>query len=347
MKILVLQLKRIGDLILTSPALVALRENLKDAHLTLAVEQGCRELLPAFDYIDSTLIYNRSGENGALWSKMVFAHYDVCLDFTGNDRSALLSVLSKSRQRVAFQWIQKSLLRPLFYNRFVSSPVRDSHTEDHYMHLLRGVGLEPRASGARVPLRLPEWAAKKARQALESQKINSPYFIVHPGSARPEKYWVAKRWARVIDTCVRETGLSCIITGGHDPAEQDHIEKIKGALQVPCHDLTGTLDLLTLATLIRNAKLFLSVDSAAMHLAASFGTPQIALFGPTNPFHWRPRHPEAVVLAPGRIEPMTEFNPKYEAGRMADIAISQVTNALAAFAPPRQVPVPAIPTRNF
>src|SRR5438093_4215904 len=96
MKILVLQLKRIGDLILTTPALWALRQNLPDAHITLAVEAGCRQLLPAIDYVDDTLVFNRSGGNGGLWWKLLFHGYHVCFDFTGNDRSAMFTVLSKA-----------------------------------------------------------------------------------------------------------------------------------------------------------------------------------------------------------------------------------------------------------
>jgi len=85
---------------------------------------------------------------------------------------------------------------------------------------------------------------------------------------------------------------------------------------------------MTLAALAKNAWLFLSVDSAAMHLAGAFATPQIALFGPTNPFHWRPRHARAIILTPGRMEPLTDFRPQYEAAPLREISTSQVTNAI-------------------
>src|SRR5947208_9115294 len=93
MKILALQLKRIGDLILTTPTLWALRQNLPDARITLAVEVGSRELLPAIDYVDDTLIYQRGGCRWPLLRKLLFQHFDVCLDFTETDRSALFTLL--------------------------------------------------------------------------------------------------------------------------------------------------------------------------------------------------------------------------------------------------------------
>lgn len=337
MKILVLQLKRIGDLILTTPALFALRQNFPDAHITLAVENGCRELLPAIDYVTDTLVFSRSGKNGALWRKLLFASYDICLDLTGNDRSALFSVLSKAQKRVAFQWIQKSPMRPLFYNHFVDSPVRESHTVDHYLDILQGVGALPGTTP--VTLHLPEWSHKKARQLLDECGLNAPFVIVHPGTARPEKYWLAGRWAEVVEFCGRELGLPCVITGGRDPVEMEHVEKIKSALQDPgaAPDLCGRLDLLTLAALMQEARLVLSCDSAPMHLAAAFGTPQIALFGMTNPFHWRPRHDRAMVVVAGRgalaslrekVHAQSEFKPHDDGAPMSEISTEQVIGAI-------------------
>ena len=152
--------------------------------------------------------------NAPLWWRMVFAHFDICLDFTGNDRSALFSILSKATQRIAFEDARKTAARGLFYNYFVDSSVRENHTVDHYMDPPRPLKIDVRLEG--IPLHLPEWASKKARQLLEAGAIKSPYIVIHPGSARSEKYWVPERWAEVIDFCQRETGNACLLTGGSD-----------------------------------------------------------------------------------------------------------------------------------
>src|SRR5207302_347407 len=140
----------------------------------------------------------------------------------------------------------------------------------------------------------------------------------HPGTARPEKYWLPERWAEVMTWCERELQIPCVISGSSDPVEQQHIGKIKSALAAKsqrARDLSGRLDLLTLAALTQNAQLVLSVDSAPMHLAAAFQTPQVALFGPTNPFHWQPRHPNAVVILAGA--PL--LKPQHEGAPMSEI----------------------------
>lgn len=332
MRILVLQLKRIGDLILTTPALWALRQNFPKAHLALAVEAGSREMLPAIDYVDDTLVYERRGENGRMWRHLLLRHYDVCLDFTGTDRSALCGVLSKARRRVTFEWVQRSRFRHVFYNEFVGSSVRENHTVDHYLHLLRALQVPIRA-GAPIVLRLPEWAPRKARQLLAEAGLGdgAPFILVHPGTARPEKYWPATRWAEVIRWCEANLQMPCVLSGSDDGHEQNQITLITEAYpEIAARDISGRLDLLTLAALTQQASLVLTVDSAPMHLAGAFGTPQVALFGPTNPFHWRPRHDRAIILQSHGPTSPPEFRPQHPGGPMTEISTQNAIDAIVA-----------------
>ena len=331
MRILVLQLKRIGDLILTTPALWALRQNLPKAHIVLAVDAGSRELLPAIDYLDDTLVYERHGRNGAIWRHLLLKHCDVCLDFTGTDRSALFGVLSKASRRVTYESVQRSCFRKVFYNQFVASAVREHHTVDHHLNHLRALNL-PVPQNPTIKLNLPDWAPRKARQLLEEAKVPAaPFILVHPGTARPEKYWPASRWAEVIQWCEANLQMPCVLAGNMDGHEQSHRAAIKKAWPaVAERDLSGHLDLLTLAALARSASLVLTVDSAPMHLAAAFGTPQVALFGVTNPFHWRPRHEGAIVIqSQGPVSP-PEFRPQHPGGPMTEISTQAVIDAIVA-----------------
>jgi ADP-heptose:LPS heptosyltransferase len=336
-------MKRIGDLILTTPALWALRQNLPKAHIVLAIEAGSREMLPAIDYVDDTLVHERHGQNPGNWRHLLLRHYDVCLDFTGTDRSALFAVLSKAARRVTFEWVQRSRFRHVFYNEFIASSVRENHTVDHYLHLLRAINL-PIPSNPSIVLHLPEWAPRKARQLLDeaglspspnhhSSIINqqSPYILVHPGTARPEKYWPPDCWAEVIQWCESNLQIPCILAGSADGHEQNHLAAIKKAYPaIARRDLSGRLDLLTLAALARGASLVLSVDSAPMHLAGAFGVPQVALFGPTNPFHWRPRHDRAIILQSHGPALPPEFRPQHPGGPMTEISTHAVIDAIVA-----------------
>src|SRR5205085_6602530 len=93
-------------------------------------------------------------------------------------------------------------------------------------------------------------------------------------------------------------------------------------------DLSGKIDLLTLAALIAQARLLVTVDSAPMHLAAATDTPQVVLFGPTNPFHWRPRQRKALILQGKSPEPIGHFAARQERLPMKLISTQAVIDAM-------------------
>src|SRR5690606_27675125 len=93
MKLLLLQLKRIGDSVLTTPALAALREALPDARIGVCLMEPCAGLAPALPGVDEVFIIRRRERNTRLWFRLAFRPNDACVDFTGNDRSAFLSFL--------------------------------------------------------------------------------------------------------------------------------------------------------------------------------------------------------------------------------------------------------------
>ena len=121
--------------------------------------------------------------------------------------------------------------------------------------------------------------------------------------------------------------------------EREHLARIKSYARQPMVDLSGVLDLLTLAALLKRARLLVTIDSAPMHLAAALGTPQVALFGPTNPFHWRPRTTPAVILRAGYPTPMTEFIPKQPPRPMKEISTEAVIDGMQSLLSTRAAPV--------
>ncbi len=316
-RILAIQLKRIGDLVLTTPALHAMR--VAGAHVTLAIDGGTAGLLPLLgDCMDEPLVYRRSGQggNGTLWRRLLRGGFDACVDFTGRDRSALMTLAAHAPRRViARQFLRGGGWRRLVYNAPVETSVRSRHTVDLYLDHLGALGLPSRPESVTPGpvLRLPPGTDVQAREILAAHGIGAGenFIVIHPGSARAEKYWRPERWAEVIAFCQRERGRRCVLTGGQDPFEREHLAHIRAALAAAgqtCPDLSGQLDLVTLAAVLKRASLFVGMDSGPAHLAAAWGRPQIVLFGPTNPFHWRPRHPLARVFQAGQGDaPVREF----------------------------------------
>ena len=325
--ILLIQLKRIGDLILTTPAIAAVREKFPQARITLIISDECKALAPAIRGVNRLWIMRRGFAGLGTLAAVARGGFDYCIDFTRNDRSALLVFLSRAKKRiVSFRIKLRSKFRTRFYNEFVPHRMRDMHTVDYHIALLAPLGIA--SSPAAIDLGLPDSAISAAEELLEANHIRKPFVIFHPGSARAEKFWDARRWSEVINHAAADDHVDLVLTGGSSLFEQTHISDIKSKVRRPVVDLSGKTDLLTLAALIARARLLITVDSAPMHLAAGTRTPQVILFGPTNPFHWRPRESPALILQGDSTSPMTDFVPKQPRIPMNQISTEPVIDAM-------------------
>jgi len=315
LRILALQLKRIGDLVLTTPALRSLRAVWPDAKITLGVMDGTAGLLATIPFAQSGIVFGR-GRGWTPWQQVLTGGWDMCFDFTGNDRSALATALSHARKRAGFEWMRRNRLRALVYNAWSPSKVREVHTARHYLDLVAAVA--PGVAADLSPeLVLPATAAELP-----------PYALLHPGTARPEKYWLPERWAEVATHLHTAYGLQTIFTCGPDLSERAHVAAIPHANGPGKSEIRYPKELISLATLVAGARIVISCDTSVVHLAAAFRVPQIALFGPTNPFHWRPMHDRAVVLSAAQPEaPLTQFAPRMKEAPMEQISTGAVIRA--------------------
>jgi heptosyltransferase III len=324
--ILLLQLKRIGDLILTLPAIATLRENFQTARITLAISNECADLLPAIPNVDRILLVRRNLRDLALFLGLARERFDYCVDFTRNDRSALLVFLSGAQKRIVYRRRDRFQKRARVYSDFVKVRKLAMHTIDYNLALIGPLGVRNLSRALR--LELPQEAREKANALRRDSQINEPYVIFHPGSARAEKFWEPQRWADVIEHARSGSQITVVLTGGASRAERKHLREVKGRLRQPVIDLSGKTDLLTLAALIEGARLLVTVDSAPMHLAAATQTPQVILFGPTNPFHWRPLESPTLILQGESPTPLTEFSPEQPCLPMRQISTAAVIGAM-------------------
>lgn len=334
MNILLIQLKRLGDLILTTPAIAAIRQKFPDANITLVVSHACAPLVPAIADIDQVHILRRGPSDLGIFSRIARTKYDACIDFTRNTRSALLTLLSRAKQRVGSHRIRRRApIRRKAYNEFVPGRMRDQHMIDYNLSLLEP--LEIRDVSPPVRLVLPMEVCHDATELERRYKIYQPFIVFHPGSARIEKFWQPERWADVITRAMARWHVTAVLSGGSSAQEKAHLAEIEARLPRPTTDsgpgivdLSGKIDLLTLAAVIAQARLLVTVDSAPMHLAAATGTPQVILFGPTNPFHWHPRQPNALILQGDSGKPVHAFAPRQDRLPMKLISTEAVIDAM-------------------
>jgi ADP-heptose:LPS heptosyltransferase len=313
-RILILQLKRIGDCILTAPAIAALHAAQPDAEIVLVTPDSVAELAACFVGVTRVLPYRQWSFNLRAWTSVLAGVWDACYDFTGTDRSALMTKLSRATQRHGYAKFAKGL-RAKAYTHLCDAIVRELHTVDFHLALIGSRAI----SGP--SLQIPA-ETSRGRNA----PTTSPYAVVHIGTAREEKFWPAERWAEIINQLAGTHHV--VLTGTNAGIERPHLDQLRSLLKAPITDLTGQLSLVQLASVIEHCDLALGVDSMAMHLAALFEKPQVVLFGPTNPFHWRPRHARAVVLAAGHDRPVETFQPKAKGAPMELISTQMVVDAI-------------------
>src|SRR5437870_8167490 len=132
----------------------------------------------------------------------------------------------------------------------------------------------------------------------------------------------------IIEFAANELGLFPVLSGGGNELERPHLAAIREKLHIAVLDLSGRVDLLVLAALLEHARLLVTVDSAPMHLASATGTPQVVLFGPTNPFHWRPRKSPAAILFGDSLQPLHHFQAREAERSMRQISTTAVIDAM-------------------
>jgi ADP-heptose:LPS heptosyltransferase len=308
-RILLVQLKRIGDSILTAPAVAALRQAHPEAEIVAVVPKAVEDLAECMPGLTQVLAWPGVGTVASL----VFGEWDLTLDFTGTDRSALLSWMSRAKACRGYAKFSSDHWRSRAYTELCEASVRELHTVDFHLAL---TGC-PIAAGPAM-----------LEPAIDLPALPERFALVHIGTAREEKFWPVERWLGVIHHLVKEKHLQVVLTGTNAGLERPHLDALRAGLEVSVTDLTGQLSLLQTAGVIARSSLALGVDSMAMHLAAMFQRPQVVLFGPTNPHHWRPMQPRAITLAAGHAGPLLTTEPKAKGFPMELISTQQVIDAM-------------------
>jgi exopolysaccharide biosynthesis WecB/TagA/CpsF family protein len=291
---LLVQLADIGDLILTTPAIAALRQAHPEAHIALLTTAHSAPLLNGTNLVNEIITLERRQFNSskALLRpanlRRIFAlrngRYDILIFFhhftlkLGTFKFALIALAAGSSRRVGLDngngW-------------FLTHHLPDEgfgvkHQAQYWLDLVRLVGAESTARGAIVGKEIHD--SHRGGPAGRLYKI-----IIHAGGGG---YSMARRWspagfAAVADALKAEYNAQIVLVGGAN----DDGESVKAAMKTDAVDLIGKTRLQELAGVIAEADLFIGAESGVMHLAAAVGTPAVAIFGPGNPAAWGPWTP--------------------------------------------------------
>jgi heptosyltransferase-3 len=194
--------------------------------------------------------------------------------------------------------------------------------------------LQPGEAERKLSFTPGEAAEREVALMLVAHGLAPGGFIhLHPSSRWQFKCWPAIRTAELIDK-LQALGERVVVTAAPDPAELDLIAAVRSMATTPFADLSGKLSLKQLGALTRQAKIFVGVDSAPMHLASAMQTPVVALFGPSGEFNWGPWQVPHRVVASARFTCRPCGNDGCGGGKLSEclttLPVSEVLQAVRA-----------------
>lgn len=306
---LVVKLRHHGDVLLSSPVFDVLKHRAPHVEIDALVYADTAEMLTLHPSISQVhgidrnwkhagLLAQTSGELG-LWRKLKARRYDLLLHLTEHRRGMWLAKTLKPKIAVAPKLRNTDTMWEESFTHFYALPRQGNsrHTAEVNLDALRRIGVMPAEDEKRLILVPGESAAQSVAAHLARHELPDTGFIhLHPTSRWMFKTWPAQQVAVLIDR-LHELGHRVVLTAAPGETEMGMIERILDFTRANPANLAGRLTLKELAALTARARLFIGVDSAPMHIAASQGTPTVALFGPSGDIEWGPWKVEHRIVA--------------------------------------------------
>ncbi len=304
-KILLLRLRRIGDIVMTTPAVSLLKSFLPDASLTYLIEEPYRRLVEGLPGVDRVLAVPAKQDRRSfigLLRGIRRERFDAVLDFHGGPRASWITAFSGAKLKIGFAIQGKGFL---YHRRVPRRPEEGAlHSVQSHAALVRALGFAFDDS-ALPPYQLPEaTAGEKARvDALQAELglAGKRFTVQHIGAGNAFRDWGEDHHAALAAGLIGRSEAGdfkvALIGGPQDRGRQERIIARVGA-SGRVVGLAGRLNLIEMRELMSRAALFVGPDSGPMHIAASTPVPLVAIFGPTLPAHFAPWRTEgrAVLL---------------------------------------------------
>lgn len=281
-KILLIRLSSLGDIVLTTPAIRAIRAHYPNAYIAMLVAKQSADVLRQNPHLNEIIQFNRSakdkdtGEMLRILRILRQRKFALTFDFQRKLRTELLMYLSGAAERVG---------KGVFCTLRVPEQ-GDKHATEHYFDLLHAAGIP--AEDHKLEMFLSNTERADACYTFEEKGITEIQLKVglFPGAGWKLREWMPERFAAIGDRLVEHYDAQVIIFGG--PKEGELVHNVKNQMRHPAITFAGKLQIRQLAACIEKCDLFLTNDTGPMHLAAAIGTPTVALFGPGNHNRFQP-----------------------------------------------------------
>lgn len=289
-RILVVRLSALGDVVMASGLIPALRERHPQAHLAWLVEPAAAPLLRHNPRLDEVIVWPRAEwqalARGGRWLALARAAwcfrralrargFTLAIDAQGLLKSALLARWSGAARRISLIGHEGS--HRLMTERVQPAPDPTRPIAAEYRALARHLGA---AAPYRMDLAVGDAPRAAAHARLAEAGVQGPYALLAPCTTRPQKHWFDDRWSALAGA-LRGEGLTPVLLGG--PADRARAAAIAAAAP-GLVDLVGRLPLDETVAAVQGAALLVGVDTGLTHMGTALGVPTVALFGSTRPY---------------------------------------------------------------
>lgn len=284
-RILVIQLKRAGDVIVTTPVLAALRKTFPDAEIDFLVDRPFAPLLAHHPALRRAISYDRTAPWNTL-RELRAARYDWILDFQSSPRSILMGLLSGVKVRAGY----KVTFWGAFLNHAMRRPGRDVTATEGKMNLIRSLWLDVAPAGDRV-ITLSSSERQWAQQVSAAQSATRAPVGLIPTHRRDSRRWKAESFVALGQHFARQGAPVWLFWG---PGEEDYVTAIQRA--IPQSWMIPKTSMREMAALLERCQIVITNDNGPMHTATAVGVPTVTLYGPTDPQSWNPGGPRHRAL---------------------------------------------------
>ncbi|HLE62686.1 MAG TPA: glycosyltransferase family 9 protein [Pyrinomonadaceae bacterium] len=297
-KILLVRLRSIGDTVLATPSLFALKRFLPQAQIDILLEDWVAPVLSGYAHADNVITLQRNSvtSRALVARKLRAARYDVVYNLHGGTTSTILTRASGAKHRVGYASYQYARL----HNQLSPSPLllwgrEKTHSVEQQLALLGWTGV-PVSDGPPTQLGLTAEAVSSVKKRLVAAGLDEqqPFALVHPAAAFATKQWGTDKFARIAEKLAERNIPSVALVAAHEALIRDELQRTCGIPLATFDDLS----LPEVSALAARARLFVGNDSGIAHIAAAMGVPSVVIFGSSNRAHWQPlaKAPAEVVF---------------------------------------------------
>jgi len=330
-RILIRSTNWVGDAVITTPAIRAVRKNFPEAKISLLAKPWVAPIFYNNPYIDNVLIYDATGKHKGLSGiprlskELRKEKFDLAILLQNAFEAALIVFLAGIPNRLGYNTDARSLL--LTHCICLKPAFKRLHQIDYYLGILEGALLK--SDGRQLTLVVTDKERKHAEKILAKYGITGKDRLIgiNPGAVfGSAKRWFPERYAALSIKLQEYSGAKIVIFGG--PGEKALGYYIAELMGNRCVNFCGKTSLREAVALIERCQLFITNDSGLMHVAAAIDTPQIAIFGSTDHVTTSPGSPGSrIIRVPVSCSPCLKPDCPIDHMCMKNITVDMVYDA--------------------